>query len=355
MDSERRSRRSPSPRRRSPPRRDDRDRSRSRSPPRRRDGDDIADRRLGLVAAAAPPPPPPPEGTVCQARVARIQDFGAFVELEGGGRYSALVHISQLAPRRVETVGEVVSIGDQVWVKLLPESKPGKLSASMKLVDQATGEAVDPGGTSGGGGGGGGGRRRIEPEEDVSKMTWGLQPLDRDDEDADAAAAAPAAPKLQPNYATTGKLAEETNKVNGVVLKWSEPADAAKPTKKWRMYVFKGKESLEPYHLHRQSGFLLGRERRVCDIPLDHPSCSSQHAALQFRMTEKREVVASGESRITRLVRPYVMDLGSTNGTFINGRKIEAERYVELLEKDVLRFGYSSREYVLLHAESGEG
>ena len=29
-----------------------------------------------------------------------------------------------------------------------------------------------------------------------------------------------------------GKLAEETNKVNGVVLKWSEPTDAAKPTKR---------------------------------------------------------------------------------------------------------------------------
>ena len=45
---------------------------------------------------------------------------------------------------------------------------------------------------------------------------------------------------------------------------------AAKPTKKWRLYVFKGKESLEPYHIHRQSAYLLGRERRVADIPLDH-------------------------------------------------------------------------------------
>jgi len=158
---------------------------------------------------------------------------------------------------------------------------------------------------------------------------------------------------VQPNYGTTGKLAEESNRVNGVVLKWSEPVDAAKPTKRWRLYVFKGKESLEPYHIHRQSGYLLGRERRVADIPLDHPSCSSQHAVLQFRMTQKTEEAADGEERTTRRVRPYVMDLGSTNGTYINGTRQEAERYIELLEKDVLRFGYSSREYVLLHDESG--
>ena len=284
-----------------------------------------------------------------QGKVVRIESFGAFVDL--GGRHSALVHISALAPRRVETVNEVVSVGDRVWVQILPENKPGRISASMKAVDQTSGEALDLGGSSGGGGGGGGGgRRRIEPDEDVSQMTWGLQPLDRSEEEA--APSEPAKPKIQPNYATTGKLAEESNKVNGVVLKWSEPPDAAKPSKKWRLYVFKGKEALEPYHIHRQSGYLLGRERRVCDIPLDHPSCSSQHSVLQFRMTEKRQRGADGADKTTRLVRPYVMDLGSTNGTYVNGTRIEAERYIELLEKDVLRFGYSSREYVLLHADS---
>ena len=121
--------------------------------------------------------------------------------------------------------------------------------------------------------------------------------------------------------------------------------------RKWRLYVFKGKESLEPYHIHRQSAYLLGRERRVCDIPLDHPSCSSQHAVLQFRMTTKTVADGDGTERITKLVRPYIMDLGSTNGTYINKERIEHTRYIELLEKDVLRFGYSSREFVLLNAD----
>ena len=158
------------------------------------------------------------------------------------------------------------------------------------------------------------------------------------------------APKQKANFATSGKLAEDANKVNGVVLKFSEPADAAKPSKHWRLYVFKGKETLEPYHVHRQSAYLLGRERRVADIPLDHPSCSSQHAVLQFRLTPKREA----DGRETRLVRPYVMDLGSTNGTHLNGEKIEDSRYVELREKDCIKFGSSSREYVLMNAGKPE-
>lgn len=52
-------------------------------------------------------------------------------------------------------------------------------------------------------------------------------------------------------------------------------------------------------------------------------------------------------------VRPYLMDLGATNGTSINGERLEPQRYYELLEQDVIKTGNSSREYVLLHDKSG--
>ena len=55
-----------------------------------------------------------------------------------------------------------------------------------------------------------------------------------------------------------------------------------------------------------------------------------------------------------RRVTPYVIDLGSANGTFVNSQKIEPQKYVQLLEKDVLKFGFSSREYVMLHDQSKE-
>ena len=60
---------------------------------------------------------------------------------------------------------------------------------------------------------------------------------------------------------------------------------------------------------------------------------------LQYRLVQNR-------------VRPYIIDLNSSNGTFLNNQKIEPQKYVELMEKDVLKFGYSSREYVLLHENS---
>ena len=289
-----------------------------------------------------------------------IKPFGAFAEIDGFTSHG-LVHISQLAPRRVETVEDVVAVGDAVKVKVLSvetaENGRPKVSLSMKQVDQATGQDLGDGGGGGGGPSAGGGgmamqRRHKDEEDDLTQYSFGggqqLGALQRDEPEDDE----PSGPKIKPNYETTGKLAESANKVNGVDMKYGEPPDAAKPSKHWRLYVFKGKEALDPYHIHRQSMYLLGRERRVCDIPLDHPSCSSQHCVLQFRMTQKTETNEHGERRESKLVRPYLIDLGSTNGCYVNGERIEAQRYVELLEKDCLRFGYSSREYVLLNADN---
>ena len=51
-------------------------------------------------------------------------------------------------------------------------------------------------------------------------------------------------------------------------------------------FVLLGEEAMPVLHIHRQSGYLLGRDRKVADIPVDHPSCSKQHAVLQFRSVE---------------------------------------------------------------------
>ncbi|XP_015795582.1 smad nuclear interacting protein 1-like [Tetranychus urticae] len=155
---------------------------------------------------------------------------------------------------------------------------------------------------------------------------------------------------VTPNYSLSGKLAEDTNTFNGVVVKYSEPAEAKIPKKNWRLYPFKGVEALPHITLKNQSAYLLGRDRRVADLPIDHPSCSKQHAVIQFRqVTYKRDDDSTGKR-----VRPYLIDLESANGTFINNKPIEPRRYYELFEKDVIKFGFSSREYVLLHEDSKE-
>ncbi|XP_024018600.1 FHA domain-containing protein DDL [Morus notabilis] len=155
--------------------------------------------------------------------------------------------------------------------------------------------------------------------------------------------------KEQPSFELSGKLAAETNRVRGVTLLFNEPPDARKPNIRWRLYVFKNGEVLnEPLYIHRQSCYLFGRERRVADIPTDHPSCSKQHAIIQFRQVEKEKL----DGMLAKQIRPYLMDLGSTNKTFLNEVAIEPQRYYELFEKDTIKFGNSSREYVLLHENS---
>lgn len=154
---------------------------------------------------------------------------------------------------------------------------------------------------------------------------------------------------MQPDLGLSGKLAEETNTVQGIALKYVPPPESMKPDLKWRLYTFKNGDPLgEPYYIHRLTHYLFGRERKIADIPLDHPSISKQHAVLQFRQVSKDDEYGVSH----QVVKPYLMDLGSVNGTFLNGERIEAQRYYELMEKDLVKFGLSSREYVMLHDKS---
>ena len=154
-------------------------------------------------------------------------------------------------------------------------------------------------------------------------------------------------PKEKPSLQPSGLLASDTNKFNGVVIKYSEPQEAKKPKRHWRLYPFKEGEALDFIPIHTASAYLLGRDRRVADIPIDHPSCSSQHAVIQFRCVPfTREDGTTG-----RRVRPYIIDLDSSNGTFLNNKRIESRRYYELMPKDVLKFAFSTRDYVVLYEE----
>ena len=79
----------------------------------------------------------PEVGVIYKGTVVKVMDFGAFVNFFGPK--DGLVHISQLAPRRVEKVTDVVKEGEQVYVKLLGIDDRGKVRLSMKVVDQETG------------------------------------------------------------------------------------------------------------------------------------------------------------------------------------------------------------------------
>jgi len=83
----------------------------------------------------------PEVGQIYDGTVVKVMDFGAFVNFFGAR--DGLVHISQLAPQRVQKTTDVVKEGDKVKVKLLGFDERGKVRLSMKAVDQKTGEDLE--------------------------------------------------------------------------------------------------------------------------------------------------------------------------------------------------------------------
>lgn len=74
-------------------------------------------------------------GTVVKGVVDSIKPYGAFVKLENG--LSGLVHISQISNRRLKTVQEVLSMGDEVTAKIT-KIQDGKLSLSIKALSDGS-------------------------------------------------------------------------------------------------------------------------------------------------------------------------------------------------------------------------
>jgi polyribonucleotide nucleotidyltransferase len=71
-------------------------------------------------------------GQIYLGTVKRIEKFGAFVEIFNGK--DGLVHISELAEERVRRVEDVVSIGDQILVKVINIDDHGRINLSRKAV-----------------------------------------------------------------------------------------------------------------------------------------------------------------------------------------------------------------------------
>jgi polyribonucleotide nucleotidyltransferase len=72
----------------------------------------------------------PEVGTIYKAKVTRLMTFGAFVEFVPGKE--GLVHISQLDEHRVGKVEDVVSVGDEIWVKVTEIDDQGRINLSRK-------------------------------------------------------------------------------------------------------------------------------------------------------------------------------------------------------------------------------
>ena len=72
----------------------------------------------------------PEVGAIYKGKVVKIMDFGAFVEIAPGK--DGLVHISKLDKQRVEKVEDVVSVGDEIVVKVIEIDRQGRINLSRK-------------------------------------------------------------------------------------------------------------------------------------------------------------------------------------------------------------------------------
>jgi polyribonucleotide nucleotidyltransferase len=84
----------------------------------------------------------PEEGQIYTGKVVKLVDFGAFVNFFG--KRDGLVHVSQIANKRLTHPNEVLKEGQEVKVKLLGFDDRGKVRLGMKMVDQETGAEIAP-------------------------------------------------------------------------------------------------------------------------------------------------------------------------------------------------------------------
>ena len=98
---------------------------------------DAAQKAVDMIMAISAEPE---VGTIYRGKVVKCVDFGAFVNFLGPR--DGLVHISEMRPERVKAVSDVVSEGQEVWVKCIGLDDRGKVKLSMKVVDQETGKEI---------------------------------------------------------------------------------------------------------------------------------------------------------------------------------------------------------------------
>jgi len=90
---------------------------------------EAADKAIKMIEAITAEAVP---GQVYTGKVTRLMNFGAFVEILPGKE--GLCHISQLSTERVEKVEDVVSVGDEIVVKVTEIDQKGRINLSRKAV-----------------------------------------------------------------------------------------------------------------------------------------------------------------------------------------------------------------------------
>ncbi|XP_074329125.1 uncharacterized protein LOC141666816 [Apium graveolens] len=139
------------------------------------------------------------------------------------------------------------------------------------------------------------------------------------------------AAQLQPsNSNNNDKQSQPQPQSPNVAVPYTIPPWSEAPCHNYSFEVLKEGAIVDQFDVYEKGAYMFGRVD-LCDFVLEHPTISRFHAVLQFKK--------NGDA--------YIYDLSSTHGTFVNKNQVKKKVYVELHVGDVIRFGHSSRLYIL--------
>ncbi|EGC33417.1 hypothetical protein DICPUDRAFT_36733 [Dictyostelium purpureum] len=134
------------------------------------------------------------------------------------------------------------------------------------------------------------------------------------------------------NGSSSGNSSSKNSKTRGDVTP-TYPVSSSSSSSKWYYKVYKNGDLIENSRDIKENEILtFGRDSSRNRIVLEHPSCSSTHASISLAPDARR---------------PVLLDLKSTNQTFLNGKEIKPHQPEDLYDGDKIQFGASTREYII--------
>ena len=132
---------------------------------------------------------------------------------------------------------------------------------------------------------------------------------------------------------------------------YNEPQWSGVPVEPHTLTVIKNGTVVQEVNVSTKPFQVFGR-LPTCDVSLEHPSISRHHAILQYRPHSGETPPHAGDHHTLFSTNPqesgfYIYDLGSTHGTFLNKTKLQPRCYYRMRVGQMVRFGGSSRLFIL--------
>lgn len=140
-----------------------------------------------------------------------------------------------------------------------------------------------------------------------------------------------------PNFKISYLYSDNQLMRNNKRTKYFLPTDSTDPPKniKYFLHVNDAINNNNFTYILDNSSTLVGKQSLV-DLRFDFKFISRQHCVIQYR---KVRLDVEKEARVI----PYLIDLNSKNGTYLNDEKIEKMKFVQLLNDDVVSFGKNNK------------